>query len=70
MPRLTHLASDGTASMVDVSEKPETAREAAARAEVAMKPETLRMITEGNAPKGRRVRGGSHRRHHGGQAHA
>ena len=52
MPRLTHVGSDGNASMVDVSEKPETAREAAARAEVAMKPETLRMISEGNAPKG------------------
>ena len=52
MPRLTHVESDGTATMVDVSAKPTTAREAAARAEVAVKPETLRMIAEGNAPKG------------------
>ena len=52
MPRLTHVESDGTATMVDVSAKPTTAREAVARAEVAVKPETLHMITEGNAPKG------------------
>ncbi len=52
MPRLTHVGSDGTATMVDVSDKPATTREAVARAEVAVKPETLRMIAEGNAPKG------------------
>lgn len=52
MSRLTHLASDGSARMVDVSGKPATIREAAARAEVAMRPETLGMITAGDAPKG------------------
>jgi cyclic pyranopterin phosphate synthase len=38
--------------MVDVSAKPETAREAVARAVVRMRPETLRAIRRGNAPKG------------------
>ena len=38
--------------MVDVSAKPETAREAVARAVVRMRPETLRAIRRGNVPKG------------------
>jgi cyclic pyranopterin phosphate synthase len=38
--------------MVDVSAKPETVREAVARATLRMKPATLRVIKEGNAPKG------------------
>ena len=38
--------------MVDVSAKPETAREAVARARLRMRPATLRAIREGNAPKG------------------
>ena len=38
--------------MVDVSEKPLTAREAAAKGVVRMKPETLSMITQGKTPKG------------------
>jgi cyclic pyranopterin monophosphate synthase len=38
--------------MVDVSAKPETAREAVARAVLRMRPETLRAIRRGNAPKG------------------
>ena len=38
--------------MVDVSAKPETAREAVARARLRMLPATLRAIREGNAPKG------------------
>lgn len=38
--------------MVDVSPKPETAREAVARAILRMRPATLRAIREGNAPKG------------------
>ncbi len=52
MTRLTHVGADGSARMVDVSGKPQTVREAVARAEVAMKPETLHMIAEGGAPKG------------------
>ena len=38
--------------MVDVSEKPETVREAVARGVLRMAPATLRIIREGNAPKG------------------
>jgi cyclic pyranopterin phosphate synthase len=38
--------------MVDVSGKPVTAREAAARGVVRMKPETLALMKEGKTPKG------------------
>jgi len=38
--------------MVDTSGKAETERVAVAKGEVRMKPETLRLIAEGNAPKG------------------
>jgi len=38
--------------MVDVSAKAETVREAVARAILRMKPTTLRVIRQGNAPKG------------------
>jgi cyclic pyranopterin phosphate synthase len=38
--------------MVDVSAKPETAREAVARAVLKMKPATLSAVRRGNAPKG------------------
>jgi cyclic pyranopterin monophosphate synthase len=38
--------------MVDVSPKPETAREAVARAILRMRPATLRAIKRGDAPKG------------------
>lgn len=50
--RLTHLDAQGRAAMVDVSEKPPTAREATARARVVMRRETLALIMEGGAPKG------------------
>ncbi|MBX0331398.1 cyclic pyranopterin monophosphate synthase MoaC [Oscillochloris sp. ZM17-4] len=49
---LTHLDAQGRAHMVDVGAKDETRREAVARGHVAMRPETLRMIVEGAAPKG------------------
>ena len=38
--------------MVDVSAKPETVREAVARAIIKMKPATLRAVRHGDAPKG------------------
>ena len=38
--------------MVDVSTKAETAREAVARATVRMRPATLKIVRQGNAPKG------------------
>lgn len=49
---LTHLDAQGRAHMVDVGAKDETQREAVARGRVAMRPETLRMIVDGAAPKG------------------
>jgi cyclic pyranopterin phosphate synthase len=49
---LTHLDSQGQAQMVDVSEKPQTVREAIALGRVRMLPETLAAIAAGNAPKG------------------
>jgi len=50
--RLSHLNERGEARMVDVSEKAVTSRTAVAEGFVAMAPETLDMILEGNAPKG------------------
>ena len=49
---LTHLTPEGAARMVDVSAKPETSREAVARAVLRMTPATLAIIRAGNAPKG------------------
>jgi cyclic pyranopterin phosphate synthase len=50
--RLSHLNERGEARMVDVSEKAVTSRTAVAEGFVAMAPETVDMILEGNAPKG------------------
>ena len=52
MPDLTHFDADGRAVMVDVSAKAETDRTATARVNVAMLPETLRVILAGEAKKG------------------
>jgi len=49
---LTHLDEHGRAHMVDVGAKPDTDRVAVAKGEVAMRPETLRLIAEGGVPKG------------------
>ena len=49
---LTHLDETGAARMVNVGAKPVTQRVARAQAVVTMQPETLRMILDGNAPKG------------------
>ncbi|MEQ8344682.1 MAG: cyclic pyranopterin monophosphate synthase MoaC [Sneathiellaceae bacterium] len=48
----THLDSQGRAQMVDVSDKPATARRAVAEAQVLMQPETLALIERGGAAKG------------------
>jgi cyclic pyranopterin monophosphate synthase len=48
----THFDRAGNAAMVDVSDKPVTARTATARARVVMQPATLAMIREGSAKKG------------------
>jgi len=52
MSRLTHIDERGAASMVDVSAKPNTEREARAEGYVVMAPETLALIKSGNAKKG------------------
>ena len=49
---LTHFDAAGHAHMVDVSDKPVTARVAVARGAVRMSAETLALITEGRAKKG------------------
>ena len=49
---LTHIDSQGYARMVDVGDKPDTARMAIARGEVRMKPETLALIRTGAIKKG------------------
>ena len=49
---LTHLDSQGQAQMVDVGEKEPTAREAVAKGSIRMKPETLRLIQQGQVKKG------------------
>jgi cyclic pyranopterin phosphate synthase len=48
----THLDAEGRARMVDVSDKPETDREAIAGARVVMRPETLERIRSGDVAKG------------------
>ena len=50
--QLTHLDSEGRATMVDVSDKDTTVRRAVARAVVTVTPETARAVVDGNAPKG------------------
>ena len=52
MSRLTHLDDQGRARMVDVSDKPATAREATAAGLVRMAPETLALALSGQARKG------------------
>ena len=50
--RLTHVDRSGRPRMVDVSEKPVTARRAVAEALVAVSPETMSMVIDGGGPKG------------------
>ena len=50
--KLTHIDKSGRAKMVDVGEKEVTKREATAQAIIAMKPETLTLIKQGNIKKG------------------
>jgi cyclic pyranopterin phosphate synthase len=49
---LTHLDEEGHVHMVGVGQKPDTERVAVARGQVHMRPETLRLISEGGIPKG------------------
>jgi cyclic pyranopterin phosphate synthase len=52
MSELSHIDKQGNARMVDVSDKPETLREARAEAFVKMSAETLRLIKSGGHKKG------------------
>lgn len=52
MAGLSHFDGEGRAHMVDVSDKPVTARTAIAEGHIKMTPETLALITEGRADKG------------------
>ena len=52
MSGLTHFDAQGQAHMVDVSDKPVTARVAVARGHVVMSAATLDLITSGTAKKG------------------
>ncbi len=52
MAEFSHFDEKGQAIMVDVGEKEVTVREAVARGEVRMKPETMTLILEGRAKKG------------------
>jgi cyclic pyranopterin phosphate synthase len=49
---LTHLDERGQARMVDVSSKPETERQAVARAVVRVSSKTAQLVERGDAPKG------------------
>lgn len=49
---LSHVASDGSARMVDVSEKPETRRTARARGTIRMTRDALAMIRSNSIAKG------------------
>lgn len=50
--KLSHLDESGSAHMVDVSEKPDTARTATAKGEIVMLKETLGLIIAGSITKG------------------
>ncbi len=52
MAKLTHIDDDGRARMVDVSDKPATAREALATGRLVMAPETLALALSGRGKKG------------------
>src|SRR5450631_355254 len=52
MNRLTHLADDGSARMVDVSAKERSAREAIAAGRISLRPETLDLIAKNQIGKG------------------
>ncbi|MDZ7265841.1 MAG: cyclic pyranopterin monophosphate synthase MoaC [candidate division KSB1 bacterium] len=51
-PKLTHVNASGEATMVDVGEKEVTRREAVARGEVLMQPETIALLARKALPKG------------------
>ncbi|MBC8477421.1 MAG: cyclic pyranopterin monophosphate synthase MoaC [Dehalococcoidia bacterium] len=52
MKKLTHMDESGRPRMVDVTEKPDTHRQAVARGLVRMQPATLELIKKGQVAKG------------------
>jgi len=52
MKKLTHMDELGRPKMVDVTEKPDTHRQAVARGLVRMQPATLELIKKGQVTKG------------------
>ena len=50
--KLSHLDAKGKARMVDVGDKPATAREARAGGEITMSAEAVRLIRDGRVAKG------------------
>ena len=52
MEKLTHINENGEAIMVDVSEKAVTAREAKAEGTIAVGAQILRLLQDGQIPKG------------------
>ena len=51
-PGLSHIDREGAARMVDVSEKPVTAREAVARGRITIAPSAMRLVRAGQLRKG------------------
>ena len=49
---LSHIREDGSAAMVDVSEKPVVRREATARGFIELQSATVELISDGEMPKG------------------
>jgi cyclic pyranopterin phosphate synthase len=52
MKRLTHLASDGSARMVDIAAKPVSHREAVAHGKIELQAATLKLIASDRIAKG------------------
>ena len=52
MKKLTHMDESGRPRMVDITEKPDTHRQAIARGLVRMQPATLKLIKKGQMAKG------------------
>ncbi len=52
MKKLTHMDESGRPKMVDITEKPDTHRQAVARGLVRMQPTTLELIKKGSTAKG------------------
>ena len=52
MKKLTHMDESGRPKMVDITEKPDTHRQAVARGLVRMQPDPLELIKKGSMAKG------------------